>query len=46
MGVLIGATLGTRVMMRMRSTMIRRVFIVVLVFVALQMLVKGLGIQF
>ena len=46
MGVLIGATLGTRVMMRMRSTMIRRVFIVVLVFVALQMLVKGFGIQF
>ena len=46
MGVLIGATLGTRVMMRMRSTMIRRVFIVVLVLVALQMLVKGFGIQF
>jgi len=46
MGVLIGATLGTRVMMRMRSTMIRRVFIVVLAFVALQMLVKGFGIQF
>ena len=45
MGVLIGATLGTRVMMRMRSTMIRRVFIVVLVFVALQMLVKGFGIH-
>jgi uncharacterized protein len=46
MGVLIGATLGTRIMMRMRSKMIRHVFIVVLVFVALQMLVKGFGIQF
>jgi uncharacterized protein len=46
MGVLIGATLGTRIMMRMRSTMIRRVFIVLLVFVAFQMLIKGLGIQF
>ena len=44
MGVLIGATVGTRVMMRTRSALIRRVFIVVLVFVALQMLVKGLGI--
>jgi len=44
MGVLIGATVGTHVMMRTRSTLIRRVFIVVLVFVALQMLVKGLGI--
>jgi uncharacterized protein len=45
MGVLIGATLGTRIMMRTRSTQIRRVFIIVLVIVALQMLVKGLGIQ-
>lgn len=45
MGVLIGATLGTRIMMRARSTQIRKVFIVVLVFVALQMLVKGLGIH-
>ncbi len=46
LGVLIGAAIGTRLMMRMRSTLIRRVFIVVLVVVALQMLVKGLGIQF
>jgi uncharacterized protein len=46
MGVLIGATLGTRIMMRTKSTVIRRVFIIVLGFVALQMLVKGLGIQF
>ncbi len=46
MGVLIGATIGTRIMMRTRSMMIRRVFIIVLVFVALQMLVKGFGIQF
>ncbi len=44
MGVLIGATLGTRIMMRVRSTQIRKVFIIVLVIVALQMLVKGLGI--
>jgi len=46
MGVLIGATVGTRLMMRARSTLIRRVFIVVLVFVALQMLAKGVGIRF
>ena len=44
MGVLIGATLGTRLMMRTRSTIVRRVFIVVILFVALQMLAKGLGI--
>lgn len=46
MGVLIGATIGTRIMMRVRSTLIRQVFIVVMVVIALQMLVKGLGIQF
>ncbi len=46
MGVLIGATIGTRIMMRTRSSLLRRVFIVVLVFVALQMLVKGFGIHF
>ena len=46
MGVLIGAMVGTRLMLRTRSTQIRRVFIVVLVFVALQMLVKGLGVSF
>ena len=46
LGVLIGANVGTRIMMRTRSTQLRRVFIIVLVFVALQMLVKGIGIQF
>jgi len=46
MGVLIGATVGTRLMMRTRSTQIRRVFVVVLMIVALQMLVKGFGISF
>jgi uncharacterized membrane protein YfcA len=46
MGVLIGATAGTRVMMRAKSTLIRRVFIVVMVLVAVEMLIKGLGIQF
>ncbi len=46
MGVLIGATVGTRIMMRTRSTQIRKIFVIVLVVVALQMLVKGLGIHF
>lgn len=45
MGVLIGATLGTRIMMRARSTQIRKVFIIVLVIVALEMLAKGLGVR-
>ena len=41
MGVLIGATAGTRLMMRARSTVIRRIFVVVLLAVAAQMLWKG-----
>lgn len=46
LGVLIGATAGTRLMMRTRSTRIRQVFVIVMAIIALQMLVKGLGIQF
>ncbi len=46
MGVLIGATFGTRIMMRTRSTQLRKLFVIVLVIVALQMLWKGLGIHF
>ncbi len=46
MGVLIGAMLGTRVMVRVKSSSIRRVFVVVMLFVALQMLARGLGIHF
>jgi hypothetical protein len=46
MGVLIGATFGTRIMVRTRSTQLRTLFVIVLVVVALQMLVKGLGIHF
>jgi uncharacterized protein len=46
MGVLIGATFGTGVMTRMRSALLRRVFVLVLLIVAVQMLAKGLGIYF
>ncbi len=45
MGVLIGATIGTRLMMQTRSTLIRRVFIIVLIAVAVEMLWKGLGVH-
>jgi uncharacterized protein len=43
LGVLIGATLGTRVMTRTRSTVLRRVFVVVMLAVAAQMLLRGLS---
>jgi len=45
MGVLIGATIGTRIMMRTHSTLIRRIFVGVLVLVALQMMARGLGLR-
>jgi uncharacterized membrane protein YfcA len=45
MGVLIGATTGTRLLMRLRGTVIRQIFVVVLVVICAEMLGRGLGIQ-
>jgi uncharacterized membrane protein YfcA len=45
MGVLIGAMLGARLMVRMRSETIRKLFVIILAIVALQMALKGFGIQ-
>lgn len=44
LGVLIGATLGTKIMQNMKSTTIRKIFIPVLAYVSIQMLIKGLGV--
>jgi uncharacterized membrane protein YfcA len=41
LGVLLGATLGTRVMQRASSKLLRLVFVPVLAFVSIQMIVKG-----
>lgn len=41
LGVLIGATIGTRVMQRLRSKTLRMIFIPVLAIVSVQMIVKG-----
>ncbi len=43
-GVLIGSTLGTRIMQKLRSVTIRKIFIPVLIYVAIEMLLKGLGV--
>ncbi|MGB9779645.1 MAG: sulfite exporter TauE/SafE family protein [Caldanaerobacter sp.] len=43
-GVLIGATLGTKIMERLKNTTIRKIFIPVLIYISLQMLIKGLGV--
>lgn len=41
LGVLIGATFGTRVMQRLSSRILRLIFVPVLAFVSIQMIVKG-----
>jgi uncharacterized membrane protein YfcA len=41
-GILVGAMIGARVMGRLRSSVIRYVFVAVLLFVSAQMLLKGL----
>jgi len=43
LGVLLGATLGTRIMQKMKNTTIRMIFIPVLAYVSIEMLIKGLG---
>lgn len=42
LGVLTGATIGTRIMQNLKSKTIRKIFIPILVYVSLQMIFKGL----
>lgn len=42
-GVLLGATLGSRLLGRLQSSMIRIAFVVVLIVISIQMLLKGIG---
>jgi hypothetical protein len=41
-GVLVGATFGSRLMGRLHSAVLRLIFVVVLLYVSLQMVLKGL----
>ena len=43
LGVLIGARVGTKVMQRLKSKTIRKLFIPILAFVAIKMILQGLG---
>jgi uncharacterized membrane protein YfcA len=42
-GIIIGSTLGARAMMKMSPTLIRKIFVVVLAIVSVQMIMKGLA---
>jgi uncharacterized protein len=43
-GVLVGAALGTRLMARLRNTTVRKAFLPVLAYLAISMILRGLGI--
>ena len=45
LGVLVGATVGAKVMVNLKSSTIRKLFIPVLVYISAQMLIKGLGVK-
>jgi uncharacterized membrane protein YfcA len=44
-GTLLGANLGTRVVMRLRNTTLRKAFLPVLIYLSLSMLYRGLGLH-
>jgi uncharacterized protein len=44
-GVLLGAYLGTVVMARLRNTTLRKVFLPVVIYLALSMILRGLGVH-
>jgi uncharacterized membrane protein YfcA len=46
LGVLAGATLGTRLMARLRNATVRKAFLPVLAYLAVSMILRGLGIEF
>jgi uncharacterized protein len=46
LGVLVGAYLGTRLIGRLRNTTVRALFLPVIVYLALSMIARGLGLRF
>ena len=46
LGVLIGATLGAKLLVRLQNRTVRLIFVPVLLLIALQMLLRGLGVNF
>ncbi|WP_290123599.1 hypothetical protein [Metallosphaera hakonensis] len=43
-GVLIGSLIGTRVLVRLKNKRIRAVFLIILGFLGIQMILRGLGV--
>ena len=43
-GIIMGATVGTKFLRKLRNEMLRRIFGFFLIYLALRMILKGLGI--
>jgi uncharacterized membrane protein YfcA len=45
LGVLVGATIGTKIMQNLKSKTIRKLFIPILAYVSIEMIIKGMGVK-
>ncbi|MCL4545915.1 MAG: sulfite exporter TauE/SafE family protein [Chloroflexi bacterium] len=45
LGILLGAALGSRILVRVRNTTIRKVFVPLLVIIAIEMILRGFGVR-
>lgn len=45
LGVLLGATVGTRIMQNLKSKTIRKLFMPILAYISIQMIIKGMGVK-
>lgn len=45
LGVLIGSTIGARIMQKLKSKTIRKLFIPILMYIGIQMILQGLGVK-
>lgn len=45
LGVLLGAGLGSRLLVRLRNTTLRKLFVPVMLLIALEMILRGLGVR-
>lgn len=46
LGILIGAAIGTRIMQRIKPRMLRIIFVPILLYMGIQMFLKGFGVSF
>ena len=45
LGILLGANIGSRLLVRLRNQTLRKLFVPLLLIIALEMILRGLGVQ-